>query len=967
LSRYKIFLFSIILGFEILSACSLDKEAVNNSNYVAFESEDSAFPVVSEGKATPIVLSDNEHSGVVKMSKLFQKDIKMVSGIFPKLEIGKLPQSDVLIVVGTIGKSQLIDQLVDQGKINIDDVKGRWETSLIQVIDNPFGGVKKALIIAGSDKRATIYGMFDLSRKIGVSPWYWWADVPVQKHDAIFVKGGRYNLGEPKVKYRGIFLNDEEPALGRWAVEKFGGFNHQFYENVFELSLRLKGNYLWPAMWWASFNSDDPMNPKLADELGIVMGTTHHEPMMRAHAEWKPYGGGEWNYATNKGQLDKFWSEGIERMGNYESIVTMAMRGDGDVAMGEGTNIALLENIVEEQRKIIADLTGKSIEETPQLWALYKEVQEYYEKGMQVPDDVTLLLCDDNWGNVRHLPESNDSPRRGGYGMYYHFDFVGGPRSYKWLNTSPIPRVWEQMHLTYQYGVDRIWLVNVGDLKPMELPISFFLDYAWNPEAIQADDLEQYTISWATEQFGAEHAEEIALLLRMYPKYNARRKPESLYSDTYSLIHYREFETIVNDYQALEQKADAIYNQLANNKKDAFYQLVYQPIQICSNLNQLYYYHAKNLLYASQGRAATNQMADKVKELFKKDAEITEHFHTQLAKGRWNHFMAQPHIGYNSWQQPDKNYMPPVKEIKVPVQGKLGLSVEGSELWWPKEQSLASLPLFDSFNQQLFYIELFNMGLNAIDYSVSSDADWVNLSSRKGKLEQEQRIEISVDWTKTGQGTHTARVKVEPKVGEAVEFEVLARKYNHEKIKPKGFVEQNGYVSIEAPHFTNAVNTSEITWQSIPDMGKTQGAVTAHPVTKGVEMPSIETPVLEYAFTLLEKPENGEVEVQTYLSPTLNYLGGEGLRFAISIDDEEPQIINMHEGTEVPDWKYPDWWNSAVLNNIIVKKSTHKVVEPGNHVLKYWLVDPAIVLQKLVINNGGAKPSYLGPPESIIK
>lgn len=952
----------------MFTACQVKKQSITENisidSYISTSKSGKDFIIAEAGQTAPLVVSSNDFPGVIRIAKYIQEDIRKVTTVKPDFVIGQIPESKEIIVAGTLGKSQLIDELVKQQKIDVSDIEGKWEASLTEVLENPFPGVEKALVIVGSDKRGTIFGMFDLSRKMGVSPWYWWADVPVPQQSSLYVKAGRYVTNQPKVKYRGIFLNDEEPALGRWAVENYGGFNHEFYEKVFELILRLKGNYLWPAMWWASFNSDDPQNPALADEMGIVMGTTHHEPMSRAHVEWKPYGGGEWNYATNKDQLNKFWHEGIERMGNYESIVTLAMRGDGDVAMGEGTNIALLENIVEEQRKIIADVTAKPTEETLQLWALYKEVQEYYETGMQVPDDVTLLLCDDNWGNVRHLPGIDDEPRSGGYGMYYHFDFVGGPRSYKWLNTSPLPRVWEQMHLTYQYGVDRIWLVNVGDLKPMELPISFFLDYAWNPEAIQADDLEQYTINWATEQFGAEHAQEIAWLLRMYPKYNARRKPESLYSDTYSLTQYREFETVVNDYQLLVQKAEAIYDEIADNQKDAFYQLVYQPIQICSNLNELYYYHAKNLLYAKQGRASTNQMANKVKELFKKDAEITEHFHTQLADGKWNHFMAQPHIGYDSWQQRDKNYMPPVKEIKIPDQGNLGVTIEGNELWWPKEQSLAKLPSFDSFNKQSFYIELFNTGSNLIDYSISAKADWLVLSSGKGKLEQEQRIDVSVDWTKVEVGTHISRVKVEPTVGEPVEVEVIARKYNHEEVKPKGFVERNGYVSMEAPHFTNAISTGEITWQTIPDMGKTLGAVTALPVTKGVEMPTAGTPVLEYAFTLLEEPENGEIEVKTYLSPTLNYLKGDGLRFAISIDDETPKIINMHEGTEVADWKYPDWWNNAVLNSIIVKSSKHKVSESGNHVLKYWLVDPGVVLQKIVVHTGDEKPTHLGEPES---
>ena len=398
---------------------------------VSFQKINPGFTLSYRGFSAPIFVSNEEYPGVRRIVGYFQDDMQKVTGIRPELISGSIPKSKEVVLIGTIGKNSLIDELVKSGKINISDIRGKWESSMIQMIENPFPGVKRALVIAGCDKRGTIFGVFELSRQIGVSPWYWWSDVPVKKHPNVFVNNGRFVFGEPKVKYRGIFLNDEEPALGRWAVEKYGGFNHQMYEKVFELILRLKGNYLWPAMWWASFNSDDPVNPELADEMGIVMGTTHHEPMMRAHAEWKPFGGGEWNYETNPEQLRKFWTEGIQRMGNRESIVTLAMRGDGDMAMSEGTNRALLEKIVADQRQIITDVTGKNCTETPQLWALYKEVQDYYDRGMRVPDDVTLLLCDDNWGNIRKLPKPGTPPRVGGYGIYYHFDYVGGPRNYK--------------------------------------------------------------------------------------------------------------------------------------------------------------------------------------------------------------------------------------------------------------------------------------------------------------------------------------------------------------------------------------------------------------------------------------------------------------------------------------------------------------------------------------------------------
>ena len=952
----------ILIIIEIAFLCPGVVSAVSKTQYVNFFNSKGSFCLAQKDRLATLYVDQQDYAGVVRAVKDLQTDIKRVTDRTPVVIHGQSDVGTNSVIIGTIGKSSIIDGLIRDRKIDATQITGKWESFLIEVVPEPLPGVEKGLIIAGSDKRGTIYGIYDISRQIGVSPWYWWADVPVKHNEAIFIKAGRYVQGPPPVKYRGIFLNDEEPALGRWAVEKYGGFNHEFYEKVFELILRMKGNYLWPAMWWASFNSDDPNNPKLADEYGIVMGTTHHEPMMRAHAEWRKSRGGAWNYETNAEKLRQFWKEGIERMASRESIVTLAMRGDGDKAMSEETNIALLEKIVADQRKILADVTGKDVTTIPQLWALYKEVQDYYDKGMRVPEDVTLLLCDDNWGNVRRLPKPDDPPRSGGYGMYYHFDFVGGPRNYKWVNTNPIARLWEQMHLAYRHGVDRIWLVNVGDLKPMEFPIEFFLDYAWNPEQWPAVRLPEYTRLWAQQQFGPEHASAIAEILSKYTKYNSRRKPEMLSSDTYSLIHYREAETVVSDYNKLAEEAGRINKLMPTEYKDSYYQLVLHPVTACANLNELRLACEKNHLYSKQGRAATNDMEEKARELFAKDQEISHYYNKFIAGGKWNHMMDQTHISYTYWQQPEKDVMPEVKEIDLSVAADMGVSIEGSEGFWPMARSEAVLPEFDPFNQQKYYIEIFNRGQTPFDYKIESEQSWLKVTPNRAKVDKQQRVWVSVDWQKAPTGTyHTAITVAGPNESSVIIQAVINNPAKSQRDNVRGFVESNGYVSIEAEHYTKAINTDSIEWLHIPNLGRTLSGITPVPVTAQSQTPGPGCPRLEYCMHFFS---SGKVNVNVYLSPTQNFHDTQGLRYAISFDNQKPQIINIHEKDTVPDWKYPPEWNKAVSENIKVTISEHVLEKPGEHVLKFWMVDPGIVLQKIVIDAGGVKPSYLGPPKS---
>jgi Glycosyl hydrolase family 115/Gylcosyl hydrolase family 115 C-terminal domain len=941
--------------FLIFSTTHVAKQNKKNLNYISTKKTSQNYLLSSAGNSIPLYVSSEDHAGVLRVIKHLQKDIENVTGAKPLLSIDDKPTKKEIIIVGSIDNSPIIKKLIKNKIIDVSDIEGKWETFIIQTVKNPLPNIDKAIVIAGSDKRGTIFGMFDLSEKIGVSPWYWWADVPVNKKQNLYMKHGRYTIGEPKVKYRGIFINDEAPALTGWAFEKYGGFNAKFYENVFELILRMKGNFLWPAMWGRAFYDDDANNPKLADEYGIVISTSHHEPMMRAHDEWRRYGEGDWNYSTNDVNLSEFWKKGIERMGDYESIVTLAMRGDGDEPMSEESNIAVLEKIVKDQREIIKQVSGKSIESTPQVWALYKEVQDYYDRGMRVPDDVTLLLCDDNWGNIRKLPKLSDPPRSGGYGIYYHYDYVGGPRSYRWLNTNPIGRVWEQMNLAYEYGVDRIWLVNVGDIKPMEFPIEFFLDFAWNPKNIDASDLTEYTRNWAEEQFGEEHSEDIADLITKYHVYNGRRKPELLEPGTYSLTNFREAKKIRNDFKALLERANKISILLPKEYSAAFYQLVLHPIEACSNINDLYITTAQNRLYAEQGRAKTNELAQRVKTLFHTDAEITNYYNNKLLDGKWSHMMDQTHIGYTNWNNPDENIMPEVEKIINSEVAEMGVAIEGSTSWWPDEAEGAVLPEFDPFNNQTYYIEIFNRGLTPFQYSIEASEEWIKVKNYNGKVEKENREFVSIDWTKALKGKLEGKVKITESNGKVVEIIVKVNNQLTPKDNISGFIESNGFVSIEAEHYSEAITTSAIKWITIPDMGKTLSAVTPLPVTGTKLIPEGNSTRLEYKIHFFNE---GIVKVNVYLSPTLNCHADEGLSYAISFDDQKPQIMNVHKDKNFQDWE------ESVRNNITVITSEHTIDKPGEHVLKYWMVNSGLAIQKIVIETGKVGYTYLGPPES---
>ena len=618
----------------LLSAMSMSAA----ERFVSFQQGDL---LINGNDKVEIYMDANDCRGVSYAANALVKDIRNVSGSQATITSNR----KATILVGTIGRSAAIDQLVKQKRINGNLLKGKREKFIITVVDNQ-------LVIAGSDRRGTIYGIYELSQQMGVSPWYDWADVPVEHHDSIFVNRGTYTDGEPAVRYRGIFLNDEAPCLTSWVKNTYGtGYgDHRFYQRVFELVLRLRGNMMWPAMWGWAFYADDAENEKTADEMGVVMSTSHHEPMARNHQEYarNRKGWGPWNYQKNKANLQKFFCEGIERMKGTEQIVTIGMRGDGDEAMSAEADTKLMTNIINDQRKIIADVTGKKASETPQVWALYKEVLDYYDKGMKVPDDVTLLLCDDNWGNVRRVPNAQERKHKGGWGLYYHVDYVGAPRNSKMLNVTPVQNPWEQLTLAYENGIDRLWILNVGDLKPMEYPISQFMDIAWNPHKYSVNNITRHTRDWCAQQFGESQADEAARILNLVCKYNGRCTPEMLDKNTYSLEN-GEWQEVVNQYLKIEADALRQYNSLPAAYHDAYRQIILFPIEMMSNLHQMYFAQAQNHALYVQGNPKANVWADECENRFKRDSLICDEYNHKMSGGKWNGMMTQKHIGYTSW------------------------------------------------------------------------------------------------------------------------------------------------------------------------------------------------------------------------------------------------------------------------------------------------------------------------------
>ncbi|WP_238915778.1 glycosyl hydrolase 115 family protein [Clostridium sp. YIM B02555] len=934
------------------------------------------------GKAAAIYIDPKgkDYKGLKLVANSFVEDINMVTGVTPKVVNVIEELKETIVIAGSIGNNDLIDSLILKGILDVSSIKDKRECYKIQVVEKPIEGIEKAVVIVGSEKRGTIYGIYRVSELIGVSPWVYFGDVvPVKKSELVFSEEDlNITSKEPSVKYRGFFLNDEWPSLGSWVTNTFGDFNEEFYDKVFQLILRLKGNFMWPAMWSAVFSENGKSYPlanaELADTYGIVMGTSHHEPMFRAGEEWKQihhkYGENEvWDFASNADAITKFWEDGLKRNKKLESLITIGMRGEQDSALkgSEEENIGLLKNIIRTQKRLLIE---QGLNNVPKVLTIYKEVEKYWygtdkAEGLRTwneLDDVTIMLADDNFANVRTLPTEKERNRKAGWGMYYHFDYHGGPRSYEWVNTTPLEKVWEQMSMAYDYGVRDIWIVNIGDLKPMEFPVSYFLDLAYDFETWGINGrnkTKEYTKKWALQQFGNAVKEDlidgIESVLTHYTKMSGSRKPEVTYASTYSCINYNEAKRVLEKVIDIEGKAQKYYEQIPEVYKDAYYQLVYYPSVASANVIKMQIYAGLNNLYYRRKSILANNYALLVEECKEKDIDMQKYYNESMSAGKWKGMMSSPHIGYKEWS-PDGWTYPEIYSVIPEKRSIMIVDIQGTEEAY--NEGIAELPVFTNLGKESYFITISNGGSTEFDYKVETSSDFIKVNSMHGSISTGKDIIVSIDWDKVSKSLD-GFITISGS-GKIVKVKIIVEVIDITDLPNRTFIETHDVVSIEAEHTANNIAKSNVEWKVLENYGRTLSSMKMFPTTVSFEKPE-QAPYLEY---LLRVNNDEEYTLTTYVAPTNNLYENSRLKYAVAFDDESPIIADTLPKDFITGSYDNDIWCDGVLENIHITTTKHRLSK-GMHRLKFYGLDAGVVLQKLVLSKGKLKDSFLGPEESL--
>ncbi len=947
LKRYYRSLTSLVLLF-VVSGIQAQLELENSAE---------AFVIVGDDYTTPIYYDADDFEVVRIASQLLSDDVKRVTGKAPTVKT-RSPKSQTAIIIGTLGASSLIDKLVKSGKLDEDALEGKWEGYLLKTIKNPFPKVEEALVIAGSDRRGTAYGIFELSKTIGVSPWYWWADVPAISRKELKISPVDFLSKEPTVKYRGVFLNDEDWGLKPWASKlmdpEINDIGPNTYAKVFELMLRLKGNMVAPAMHevtGAFFKY--PENKVVADRYGIMMSSSHAEPLLYNNTtEWDKSVNGDWDYVRNKEGVLAVMDKRVAEAAPYENIYTMGMRGIHDTGMSDVpdgyTKSGVLEQVIKEERSILTSYIKKPVNEIPQVFVPYKEVLSIYESGMKLPEDVTIVWPDDNYGYIKKLSNPDEQKRIGGAGVYYHISYLGWPNDYLWLNTTPPALMYAEMKKAYDLGAKKYWLVNVGDIKPGEMGMQLFLDMAWDFDAFSFENINEYQVEQLVTIFGKEYREDIKYLFDRYYYHGFTRKPEymswdwkwsSLFrhpkiKDTdFSFINYREAENRLSEYTGIANRAKRIYEQLPEKLQPAFFELIYYPIKGASLYNHKLLVAQKNRWYAKQGRSLTNTLAKDVVYYQDSVASLTAKYN-QLLQGKWEGMMTAP--GFLPTPQ-----LPPTETIKLPATAEMALFVEGQA---SDTTSTYQLPMFNKSFDEPHFFEVYNKGSQRFSWKATPSKDWIVIEKTSGTTSAQERVYVSIDWDKVSSPKVDGEITIQ--AGDDVR-KVIVSAVTPKESKEQLFIANDGVISIDPTAFHRKEEKGEISFQTIEGLGYSNASLQLG----SAKYDSGEDSYVAYDFYA---DDATEITIHTYMLPLFAKDRSHSTRYGIQVDNQK--VVMLSNDVK----EYSREWAGNVIRNSAINQTSLKV-NAGKHTLKIIAVDPGMIIQKIIIDLGGLKSSYLGP------
>lgn len=974
---------SVLLGGMLLLSSSVALAQVSLSQN---SSGSNVFSLVGK-KDKACVYYDAQDFEVVKTTAgLFANDVKEVSGQILGVATTKEAPQKNCIIVGTLGHNEWIDQMIAKKKLNVETLKNRWESYLVQLVRNPLPGVDKALVIVGSDRRGAAYGLLSVSRTIGVSPWYWWADAPIVKKDQLHLKVDKYISKEPTVKYRGIFINDEDWGLYRWSKRNFekevGNFGPRTYAKVCELLLRLQANYLCPAMHDASMAFHRiPENRVVADRFAIIMGSSHCEPLLfNTASEWKRDKMGEWDYINNKKGVDSVLNARVKECAPFENVYTLALRGLHDRAMNASNDMGDRKDMLQEalmaQRQMLIDAIGKPGEEIPQAFTPYKEVLDVYDEGLELPDDVTIIWPDDNYGYMKRLSSPKEQKRSGRSGVYYHSSYLGKPHDHLWMNTVSPTLMYEELRKAYDATADRIWLLNAGDIKSCEFAVDYFLTMAFDIDAFNFERAANYRTEWLCGMLGDQYRNEYQDVVNSFYKLAFARKPEFMgwgyqwttdkhgrerNTDTdFSLTNYREVDNRLNEYRRIGSIVEKILNNMSDEKQKAcFYQSLYYPVKGCELLNRMILDGQRNRWYSIQQRALTKELEKSAKACYD-SLEIITNGYNSLLGGKWNHVMTMKQGFAAAYFE-----LPKLRDVELAPTASLGVMAEG-EAVLKGLQSFHSLPCFNTYLRQSYYVDVFNKGATPLKWKAAVTNDWILVSKKSGETATEDRIEVSIDWAKVPAGERilgTLDITSDRGEKESVYISVFNPTSPSLAEMDTLFVENNGYVSIDAASFHRKVENDAIKMIIIPNLGCENTAVQlGNPIAPAQRTAGRNTPRLEYDFYTFEQ---GSVDVYTYVLPTFPISKDRGYAGHEATNVETKYGVCIDEGPvmtpSTSSFEYAQIWYESVLKNCRINKTTLHIDKPGKHTVKIICGDAGTVLQKVVLDFGGMKRSYMGP------